>query len=211
MAERRTPDPEVEIDRVSRTVVTWHRYAPEAKAELFSTALISTAGAYLIDAIDIDPECLRTTVAPAHIAGAVVTNENHARAAADVAAAFSVPLYAHAAAREAVDLPSAIELSDGDEFAPGLTARAIEGAPAGEVAIYAELEGGSLIIGDALINMGSYGFALLPAKYCSNQRQMRRSLRKLLDYDFERILFAHGLPVVTDAKRRLAELLESGL
>ena len=199
----------MEIHRVCQTVVTWHRYAPEVKAELFSTAVISSDGAYLVDPIAIDRESLRTTLAPAAIAGVVVTNENHGRAAVDVAATFDVPLYAHAATRQALDLPSALELADGDEFAPALTALAIEGAPAGEIAIYAQLEGGTLIIGDALINMGSYGFALLPAKYCSNQKRMRRSLRKLLDYDFQRIVFAHGLPVVTDAKRRLAELLES--
>ena len=209
MAERRTRSPEVEIDRVSATIVTWHRYAPEVKADLFSTAVISGAGAYLIDPIAIDIQRLREALAPAGAAGVVVTNENHRRAAVDVAAAFDVPVYAQAAARNALDLPSALDLSDGAEFGPGLTAIAIAGAPAGELAIYAEPEGGSLIIGDALINMGSYGFALLPAKYCSNQKQMRRSLRTLLDYDFERIVFAHGLPVVTDAKRRLGELLES--
>ena len=191
------------------SVVTWHRYAPEVKAELFSTALITNTGSYLVDPIAIDPECLRATVAPAPIAGVVVTNDNHGRAAVDISASFSVPLYAHAAARDALHLPSAIEVSDAEEFAPGLTARTIEGAPAGEIAIYAEMEGGSLIVGDALINMEAYGFALLPAKYCSNQKQMRRSLRKLLDYEFERIVFAHGSPVVADAKRRLADLLEA--
>ena len=81
-----------------------------------------------------------------------------------------------------------------------MTAIAIEGAPAGEIAIYADADGGSLVIGDALINMGSYGFTFLPAKYCANHKQMRRSLRKLLDYEFERILFAHGLPIVANAQ-----------
>ena len=210
MAERRTPSAEPDIHRVCRTVVTWHRYAPDVKAELFSTAVISNAKAYLVDPIKIDCECLQTTLAPAEIAGVVVTNENHARAAVEVAAVLGVPLYAHSATRDALDLPSTTELSDGQEFAPGLTALTIDGAPAGEIAIYAQLEGGTLVIGDALINMGAYGFALLPAKYCANQKQMRRSLRKLLDCQFERIVFAHGLPVVTDAKRRLAELLETG-
>ncbi len=198
------------MDRICATVVTWHRYAPEVKAELFSTAVISETGAYLFDPIAVDRQRLGNALAPASVAGVVVTNENHGRAAVDAATDFGVPLYAHAAARTALDLPSAVELSDGEEFATGLTALSIEGAPAGEIAVYAQLEGGTLIIGDALINMGSYGFALLPAKYCQNQKRMRRSLRKLLDLEFERIVFAHGLPVVTNAKRRLTELLERG-
>src|SRR3712207_7604903 len=52
----------------------------------------------------------------------------------------------------------------------------------------------------------SYGFALLPAKYCTSQKQMRRSLRKLLDYEFERIVFAHGFPVVTRSEEHTSEL-----
>lgn len=199
----------MEIHQVCRTIVTWHRYAPEVKAELYSTAIISDTEAYLVDPIAISQERLQTALGPS-VAGVVVTNENHGRSAADAAAAFGVPLYAHSGTRQALNLPLAIELSDGKEFAPGLTALAIEGAPAGEIAIYAQLEGGTLIIGDALVNMGSYGFALLPAKYCENQKRMRRSLRKLLDLEFERIVFAHGLPVVTNSKRRLAELLEPG-
>ena len=200
---------EPELDRVCDTLVSWHQYAPDVKADLFSTAVISGGEAYAVDPIAVDTERLRTIVAPAAIAGVVVTNENHARAAVDVAAAFGVPIHAAAATRQAINLPPGPELLDGEEFAPGLTAVAIGGAPAGEVAIHLNLEGGSLIIGDALINMGSYGFALLPAKYCSNQKQMRRSLRKLLDYEFERIVFAHGVPVVVEAKRRLAHLLEA--
>lgn len=209
VAERRTPAPALEVDRVCGSVVTWHRYASDVKAELFSTALTTNAGSYLVDPIAINPRCLRTALAPAPIAGVVVTNENHGRAAVEISALFSVPLYAHAATRAALDLAAAREVSDHEEFASGLTALAIDGGPAGEIAIYAQPEGGSLIIGDALINMGSYGFALLPAKYCSNQKQMRRSLRKLLDYNFERIVFAHGMPVVADANRRLADLLEA--
>ena len=83
----------------------------------------------------------------------------------------------------------------------------IEGGPPGEIAIHSDAEKGSLIIGDALINFEPYGFALLPAKYCSNARLMRRSLRKLLDYTFQRMLFAHGTPILTAARQRLEQLL----
>lgn len=201
--------PDLEIDRICPSLLSWHRYAPDVKADLFSTAVLSKAGAYLIDPIAIGSDELRTGLSPAAIAGVVVTNENHARASGELAAAFGVPVYTHAATRAALELEDATIIADGDEFAAGLRATAIDGAPAGEIAIHAAPDGGSLIIGDALINMGSYGFAFLPAKYCVNQKQMRRSLRKLLDYEFKRIVFAHGLPIVVRAKERLAQLLET--
>jgi hypothetical protein len=37
---------------------------------------------------------------------------------------------------------------------------------------------------------------------------MRRSLSKLLVYSFERMLFAHGMPVLSDARERLELLLK---
>ena len=79
---------DVEIDRICPSLVSWHRYAPDVKADLFSTRVISDAGAYLIDPIEIGPERLRSAVSPDAIAGVVVTNENHARASGELAAAF---------------------------------------------------------------------------------------------------------------------------
>lgn len=200
----------IDIQQVCPSVISWSRYAPEVKAELFSTGLLSAGGVYLVDPISVDLQQLRLALAPANVAAVIVTNENHARAAADMATAFGVDLCAHRETWSALALPPGAQIEDGGTIAPGVTAIALEGAPAGEVAIHATADGGSLIVGDALINMGSYGFTFLPPKYCRNQKQMRRSLRKLLDFDFARICFAHGLPIVTDAKRRLIDLLESG-
>ena len=199
--------PDAEIARICPSLLSWHRYAPDVKADLFSTAVVSEAGAYLVDPIATGSDELRSAVAPAAVAGVVVTNENHARASGELAAAFGVPHYTHAATGAALGMNAATTIADGEQFVPGLEAIAIEGAPAGEIAIHAAPDGGSLIMGDALINMGSYGFTFLPAKYCTNHKRMRRSLRKLLDWEFKRILFAHGLPIVADAKERLAQLL----
>jgi hypothetical protein len=40
---------------------------------------------------------------------------------------------------------------------------------------------------------------------------MRESLRKLLDYNAERILFAHGMPILSRARGRLRQLLDVDL
>ena len=83
----------------------------------------------------------------------------------------------------------------------------IEGAVAGEIALYQPSNRGTLIVGDALINFEPYGFSLLPKKYCTDQRLMRRSLNRLLDHSFERLLFAHGTPITSGARTRLEQLL----
>jgi hypothetical protein len=40
---------------------------------------------------------------------------------------------------------------------------------------------------------------------------MRRSLRKLLDHKADRMLFAHGMPILSDASERLRSLLDGNL
>ena len=67
---------------------------------------------------------------------------------------------------------------------------------------------GTTNFGDALINFGAHGFSLLPAKYCSNPRRMRASLQTLSRLRFERMLFAHGTPILSGAAARLRNLLD---
>jgi glyoxylase-like metal-dependent hydrolase (beta-lactamase superfamily II) len=77
------------------------------------------------------------------------------------------------------------------------------------MALHHAANGGTMVLGDALINFEPHGFGFLPAKYCLNARMMRRSLRKLLDYAFDRMFFAHGTPILSGARARVEQLLTS--
>ena len=178
-----------EVEPVASGVFLWRAYDPSIKTELFSTGLTITSGTYLIDPISLAPGAVGALT---NVGGIIVTNENHERAGSDFAEQFRVPVYSGAS-------PS---------FPAGLTAISIEGAAPGEMAVHSTVAGGVMVIGDALINFDPYGFTFLPAKYCTNHKLMRRSLAKLLDYSFERMLFAHGTPIQSRANERLAALLK---
>jgi hypothetical protein len=195
-----------EIEPVAPGIFLWRFYDPSVKAELFSTALETVSGTYLVDPIPLAPDAASSLERRAKIGGIVVTNENHERAAAQFAEEFHVPIYLSAGLMSATKLPAVVSVHD-NSFPTELTAVGIEGGPAGETAIHLAAGDGTMVIGDALINFEPYGFALLPAKYCSNFKLMRRSLSKLLDYSFERMLFAHGLPILSRARERLELLL----
>ena len=195
-----------EIDRVAPGISVWQVYDPAIKADLFSTALETPAGTYLVDPVELEAEGMRSLEAHPKIAGLVVTNENHERAARQFAERLLVPVYLYADPAQTT-LRRVIKLQDKKELEPGLTAVAIDGAPAGEIALHYEADGGTMIVGDALINFEPYGFGLLPAKYCRDIKLMRRSLPTLLDYAFERMLFAHGTPILSGARARLEQLL----
>ncbi|PYJ10245.1 MAG: hypothetical protein DMF06_06965 [Verrucomicrobia bacterium] len=195
-----------EIDEVSPGIFVWQVYDSKVKAELFSTALETETGLFLVDPIPlasnpVELEANRKT------AGVFVTNINHVRAAQEFSKALSAPLYAHEELRETVDFPEATWVHDGAQPSPGLTVIAIEGGPAGESALHLADNGGTIVVGDALINFDPMGFALLPPKYCLDPKLMRRSLGKLLDFVFERLFFAHGTPILSGARARVEKLL----
>ena len=192
-------NPMVETQQLRPGLTIWSRYDSAVKADLFSTAIATASGTFLVDPIKLENEEWPTTL---NVTGIVITNANHVRASADLARKFSVPIHATSNA----SISGSRELCEGDFLADELQIVAIGGAAPGEIALFSARDSGVLIVGDALINFGSSGFTFLPAKYCSDSKQMRKSLRKLLDLNFERMLFAHGVPIMDKARDRLAAL-----
>ena len=202
--------PASDFDRITPNIAIWHAHDPEVKAELYSTCLATGAGMYLVDPILWQREAFDEMMGSRPVAGIVLTNSNHHRTAAQFAQQFSVPIFAHPETFPNRQTDQLTLVTDGAEICDGLCVIGIAGGPPGEIVLHCTVDGGTLIVGDALINFEPYGFAFLPAKYCSNQKQMRRSLRKLLDYKAKRILFAHGAPILSAASERLGALLNSG-
>ncbi len=196
-----------EVEKVLPGILIWQAYDRKVKAELFSTALATHAGTYVIDPIPLTPEGMQSLRAQPQAAGIFVTNVNHARAAAEFSRTLSIPIFAHTELRGTPDFPPATAVQDGEEISRGLTAVALDGGPAGEMALHSNEDGGTLILGDALINFEPHGFGVLPAKYCLDANLLRRSLAKLLNYAFERMLFAHGTPILSGARAHVEQLL----
>ncbi len=199
-----------ELIRVSDGLRFWQSYDATVKAELFSTALRTQDGILIVDPIPLPKELIKQLLNEGPVVGIFVTNENHCRSAANFAESLGAPIFGHQETCAACELSAGRAVADTERFAGDVGAIEIVGAVAGEMALYHTDDGGSLIIGDALINFEPYGFTFLPPKYCSNAKEMRRSLRRLLDYQFERMLFAHGTPFMHSARKKLEELLQNG-
>lgn len=201
------PDPE--FQSLSQGLWVWQNYSPAAKADLWSTAIQVGPGLYLIDPIRLADDQLSELLATSPIAGVIVTNENHERSALECSERFSVPIFAHPLAFSH-SKPTRFRPATGhDKIGGELDVIEIEGAAPGEIALYQTSNGGTLIVGDALINFEPYDFTFLPKKYCENEKRMRSSLRQLLKKPADRMLFAHGTPILSGATARLRELLES--
>jgi len=196
-----------ESQQLPPTLWLWHAFDPAVKTDLFSTAAPAGSALFLIDPIPLAPAPLGKLLKGHQGAGILVSNANHVRGSAELARACTVPIYCAPETGGEFKGVEVVRLNAGMKIVPGVTAIAIEGAALGEFAFHFADDGGTMVIGDALIHLDPYGFSLLPAKYCQNQKELRRSLRQLLDWSFERLLFAHGTPLLTRPHERLETLL----
>ena len=187
----------------------WQYYDAAVKAELWSSALLGSGKIYLVDPILLEASQLDRLCRKAAPAGVIVTNANHVRSAPYYSKELSVPILAQRGSFEGKKPPQFVEIKGDSKICADLEVIAIEGAVAGEIALYHPLNGGTLIIGDALINFDPAGFTILPRKYCLNERQLRQSLRELLARPAERMLFAHGTPILSGTNAHLRRLLET--
>ena len=189
----------------------WEAYNAASKVDHHSSALGIDGQLFLVDPIPLRAGLLDELTRAAAPAAILLTNGNHARSAEAYKERFSIPIYAHADAREALGIgldgefshTSSAELNAFEVIAlPG-------GAP-GEAALFVPLDGGIVVVGDALINLEPGGFTVLPDKYCADAKELRRSLARLLEFSFEKMLFAHGTPIIAGARRKLETLLRAG-
>src|SRR5437016_12926528 len=149
-----------EFARISPGYALWHTYDPKIKAELFSTALVAGNELTIIDPIALPPVYQIQLESLGGVARIVITNANHARNAATFAHSYSAPIFAPPELRGEL---RSHNLHDGLAIGPLRVIR-IEGAADGEFALYHPDDGGTLIMGDALINFDPHGFTLLPRK-----------------------------------------------
>jgi hypothetical protein len=180
----------------------WQVYEPAVKTDLCCCAVETPEGLIFCDPVRLEAAALEELVSEVAPGGIILTNGNHERHAVALARQFGIEIWAHPGARGEVAATRWME--PGEVLPGGFEAIPLEGFTAGEVALWRE---GLLVMGDAIIDLPPYGFSILPDKYCDDPKAGRESLKKLLPYPVEILAFAHGLPIVTNPKDRLAAVI----
>ena len=193
-----------EFQQISSSLYTWQAYVPSAKADLNSCAVVLKSGLVFIDPIPLENNALAELLQLGVPQAIVLTNGNHERATGIYKEQFNIPVYANLGAKG--DLTADVWVEEGELF-ESIRVVTLPGFGPGEIALHLYEGEGCMLMGDALINFGAYEFSLLPEKYCTDAKQGRESLQKLLSLDFEAMTFAHGTPIISGAKARLRKLL----
>jgi len=187
----------------------WQAYDPAVKTDVTCTAFRADHDWFFVDPIALAAPALEELTGSRVRSGAILlTNANHERAAAAFHDQFRLPIVGHADTAPEITVALDRTIGDGDILFGQFAVIALPGAGTGEVA-YLHAASGTLCVGDALIHLDPLGFAPLPAKYCRDARGLRAALPRLLEHSFDQMTFAHGTPILSQARARLAALIAS--
>ncbi len=192
-------------------VFTWSWFS-EPHGYDFNGHLIRHPGGNLC----IDPvepgEAVLDAIAGLGVATILLTNRNHSRAANAVRLRCGAKTVIHPDdAAHAREQGTALdgELHVGDRVGP-LTVIGAAGKSPGEVALHWPARR-VLVVGDAVIGNPPGRCGLLGEAVMDDPAALRESVGKLLELDFETLLVGDGEPILTGAKQRLRELVDSFL
>ena len=191
------------------SILTWPWFSERHRYNFNGHLVRDPGGTICIDPVEPDAATL-AELAQAGVACIVLTNRNHARAANLVRERTGAPVAIHhadSAHARAQGAEVDTDLHLGQRLGPFVLV-GVPGKSPGEVALHWP-EQRLLIVGDAVIGTPPGSCSLLPDAVVDDPEQLRRSVRRLLDLDFDALLFGDGESILQGAKARLRALVES--
>ena len=144
----------------------------------------------------------------------LLTNRHHLRHSARYAEAFGCPIRCSEPGLHEFEGGPAVEgFAFGEELAPGVTAHELGAICPDDTALHIRTDGGgALAFADGLTRPRGGGLRFVPAFLMGDDAPavragLRESLRRLLDLDFDHLLFAHGNPLIGGGKAALREFV----
>jgi len=195
------------MQEIASGIDTWPWFSARHGYNFNGYLLRHADGNLCIDPVEPDAATL-DALAKAGVARILVTNRNHVRAANAVRARTGARTAIHPddaayARSQGAEVDDALEGRVGPLVVIG-----VPGKSPGEVALHWP-ERRLLFVGDAVVGNPPGKCALLPEKVMDNPAQLRASIGRLLDLDFDTLLVGDGVPILAGAKEQLRELVGS--
>jgi glyoxylase-like metal-dependent hydrolase (beta-lactamase superfamily II) len=190
-------------------IFTWPWFSTPHGYDFNGYFLAQPDGNLCVDPPDAPADVL-AELARRGVARILLTNRNHVRDANRVRSRTGARTAIHPAdAVHARNQQAEIddELHVGERIGP-LTVVAVAGKSPGEVALHWPARR-ILIVGDAVIGNPPGRCSLLRDKVMDDPAQLRASVRRLLDLDFDTLLVGDGVSILTGARERLRDLVST--
>jgi hypothetical protein len=144
----------------------------------------------------------------------VLTSRHHFRDSAAFVEEFGIDAWCHEdGLHEFKDGPQVRGLRTGDQPAPGIEVLPMNTISPDDVVLGIDVDRGALAFGDSLVHFGNGRIGFVPDRLIGENPEAvksatRDAAARLLDRDFEHLLFAHGDPIVGDGRRVLEQFLQ---
>jgi glyoxylase-like metal-dependent hydrolase (beta-lactamase superfamily II) len=188
-------------------VWTWSRLSPPHGYDFHGHLLCLAGGNLCIDPAEATPEEI-TEITRLGVSRILLTNRNHVRDANRIRSRTGARTAIHADDAGYAQGQGAVideRLAVGETIGP-LRVVAVAGKSPGEVAFHWP-ERRLLIVGDAVIGHPPGQLSLLRERVMDDPAQLRASVRRLLELDFDTVLVGDGTPLLAGAKAQLAALV----
>jgi glyoxylase-like metal-dependent hydrolase (beta-lactamase superfamily II) len=197
------------METILGDVLTWSWFSEPHGYNFNSLLIPDRDGNLCIDPVEPSVEVLNELVRRG-VSRILLTNRNHVRAANRVRERTGARSYIHSADAAYAKGQGAVidgDLREGEKIGP-LEVIGVSGKSPGEVA-FMWPDRKALIVGDAVIGNPPGKLSLLREKVMDDPAQLRRSIRQLLELDFDNLLLGDGVSIIGNAKQRLRELVDS--
>jgi glyoxylase-like metal-dependent hydrolase (beta-lactamase superfamily II) len=197
-------------------IFTWGSTYADRPWDLNGYAIVLPGGVVLID--PPAPENAGWQNLPTPITTVVLTNRDHVRDAPLFRTRYGARIIAgKEELPQFVSLPIDDAVQEGDLIRDALRVIHLPGKSPGEIGLYlgpayhaaARDKAGILILGDAIIGNPPGALGLIPVEKLDDPKMLKASLPKILDYDFDVLLFCDGQSVLSAAKQKVSEFLKT--
>lgn len=185
----------------------WSEFNPDRNIDFHSVLWTRPQGNVAVDPLPLSAHDKAHLAELGGVALIVLTNSDHVRDAAKIAAEHDAAVYGPAGERDTFPIDCGRWLEDGDEVVPGLLALSMAGSKTpGELALL--LEDTTLITGDLVRAHEGGRLCLLPDAKLRDRTAAVESAQRLAALPgIEAVLTGDGWPVFRDGSSRLRELV----
>jgi hypothetical protein len=198
------------MEEIRPGVFHWTAYHEGIRADVHSY-LVVTSGAVLDPMLPAEGlDWFEGDTAPERV---LLTNRHHYRHSGRFVEAFGCPVLCHEAGlHEFEGGPDVEGFAYGEEVAPGIVALEVGAICPEDAALHITIGEGLLAFADGLIRRDDGALAFVPDFLMGDdpegvKRGLRSSLSRLVERDFDGLLFAHGKPLVGGGKAALEAFL----
>jgi glyoxylase-like metal-dependent hydrolase (beta-lactamase superfamily II) len=190
-------------------ILVWSRFSPPHGYDFNGTLVLDRGGNLCIDPVEPSHEEMERLVAEG-VERILLTNRNHGRFANRVRERTGAPVEIHAcdadhARTQGIGIDATLEVTQ--RVGP-FTVVAVPGKSRGEIALH-DAARRLLIVGDALIGHPAGRLTLLPDKVVDDPAQLRASVRRLLELDFDTLVVGDGVSIPSGAHAALEDLVRT--